>query len=68
MKILLTHAPQARHQYYGARSLNGLRALAQVVLHESDDALDAKGLIAAAHDVDIIVADRLTEGRAEIFA
>jgi D-3-phosphoglycerate dehydrogenase len=66
-KILLTHTPQARRQYYGERSLNGLRALAQVVLHEGDDALDAAGLIEAARDVDIIVADRLTEGRAEIF-
>jgi len=68
MKILLTHPPQARGQYYGQRSLNGLQALAQVVLHEADDALDAKGLIAAARDVDIIVADRLTEAPSEIFS
>ncbi|WP_079544878.1 NAD(P)-dependent oxidoreductase [Bradyrhizobium lablabi] len=67
MKILLTHTPQARRQYYGERSLSGLQALAQVVLHEADDALDASGLIAAARDVDIIVADRLTEGPGEIF-
>ena len=67
MKVLLTHPPQARRQYYGERSLQGLRALAQVVLHEADDALDAAGLIAAAGDVDIIVADRLTEGPGEIF-
>jgi D-3-phosphoglycerate dehydrogenase len=66
-RILLTHTPQARRQYYGERSLNGLQALAQVVLHEGDDALDAAGLIEAARDVDIIVADRLTEGPAEIF-
>jgi D-3-phosphoglycerate dehydrogenase / 2-oxoglutarate reductase len=68
LKILLSHPPRARRQYYGERSLNGLRALAQVVLHESDDALDAKGLIDAARDVELIVADRLTEGRPEIFA
>jgi D-3-phosphoglycerate dehydrogenase len=68
MKILLTHPLQARAQYYGERSLNGLQALAPVVLHQADDALDAKGLIAAARDVDIIVADRLTEGPGEIFA
>ena len=67
MKVLLTHTPQMRRQYYGERSLNGLRALAQIVLHEGDDALDAAGLIEAARDVDIIVADRLTEGRGEIF-
>jgi D-3-phosphoglycerate dehydrogenase / 2-oxoglutarate reductase len=68
LKILLTHPPQARRQYYGERSLNGLQALAQIVLHESDDALDANGLIGAARDVELIVADRLTEGPAEIFA
>ena len=68
MKVLLTHTPQARRQYYGERSLNGLQALAQVVLHEASEALDAAGLIDAARDVDIIVADRLTEAPAEIFA
>jgi D-3-phosphoglycerate dehydrogenase len=67
LKVLLTHTPQMRRQYYGERSLNGLRALAQIVLHEGDDALDVSGLIEAARDVDIIVADRLTEGRGEIF-
>jgi len=66
-KVLLTHAPQARRQYYGERSLNGLQALAQIVLQDADDALDAAGLIEAARDVDIIVADRLTEGPGEIF-
>jgi D-3-phosphoglycerate dehydrogenase / 2-oxoglutarate reductase len=66
-KVLLTHTPQARRQYYGERSLNGLQALAQVVLHEGDDALDPAGLIDAARDVDIIVADRLTEAPGAIF-
>src|SRR5260370_41642983 len=66
-KVLLTHTPQARRQYYGERSLSGLQAVAQVVLHEADDALDGAGLIEAARDVDIIVADRLTEGPGEIF-
>lgn len=67
LKVLLAHTPQMRRQYYGERSLNGLRAIAEVKLHEGDDTLDAAGLIAAAGDVDIIVADRLTEGRGEIF-
>jgi D-3-phosphoglycerate dehydrogenase len=67
IKILLTHTPQARRQYYGERSLNGLQAAAQVVLHQGDDALDAAGLIDAARDVDIIVADRLTEAPGVIF-
>jgi D-3-phosphoglycerate dehydrogenase len=67
MKVLLTHTPQSRAQYYGERSLNGLQAIAQIKLHESNDALDAAGLIAAAREVDIIVADRLTAGPGEIF-
>src|SRR5882724_7392463 len=67
MRVLLTHTPQARAQYYGERSLNGLQAIADVKLHQGDHALDAFGLIAAARDVDIIVADRLTAGPSEIF-
>ncbi|WOH49424.1 hydroxyacid dehydrogenase [Bradyrhizobium sp. sBnM-33] len=67
MKVLLTHTPQSRAQYYGDRSLAGLQAAAQVMLHEANDALDAAALIEAARDVDIIVADRLTAGPGEIF-
>jgi D-3-phosphoglycerate dehydrogenase len=67
LKVLLTHTPEFRRQYYGERSLQGLQAVAQVVLHQADEALDAAGLIDAAKDVDIIVADRLTEGPGEIF-
>src|SRR5882762_1030686 len=67
LKVLLTHTPEFRRQYYGERSLKVLQAAAQVVLHEADDALDAAGLIGAAGDVDIIVADRLTEAPGEIF-
>src|SRR5882724_12809758 len=67
MRVLLTHTPQARAQYYGERSLNGLQAIADVKLHQGDAALDAFGLIAAAGDVDIIVADRLTAAPSEIF-
>jgi len=67
LKVLLTHTPEFRRQYYGERSLKALQAVAHVVLHEGDDALDAGGLIDAARDVDIIVADRLTEGPGAIF-
>ena len=68
MKVLLTHTPQARAQYYGERSLGGLQAIAEVQLHRGDNALDASSLVAAAQDVEIIVADRLTAGPGEIFA
>jgi D-3-phosphoglycerate dehydrogenase len=57
-----------RRNYYGDRSLNGLRGAADVILHEGDQALDAASLVKAAKDADIIVADRMTEGRGEIFA
>jgi D-3-phosphoglycerate dehydrogenase len=67
LKVLLTHTPQSRAQYYGARALSGLKAIAEVKLHEANDALDAAGLIAAARGVDIILADRLTAGPGEIF-
>ena len=67
MKVLLAHTPQMRRDYYGERSLNGLRAVADVRLYEGDAALDAAALVEAAADVDIIVADRMTEGRGEIF-
>ena len=67
MKVLLTHTPEFRRQYYGERALQGLQGLAQVRLNDADDALDASAIVAAARDVDIIVADRLTEGRGEIF-
>jgi len=68
VKVLLTHTPELRRQYYGERSLKGLQALAEVRLHDDDEALDAARLIEAARDVDIIVADRVTEGRGEIFS
>src|SRR6266536_2720471 len=56
-----------RRDYYGERSLNGLRAVADVKLHQGDDTLDTAGLIEAARDVDIIVADRMTQGPGAIF-
>ncbi|QIP02146.1 NAD(P)-dependent oxidoreductase [Bradyrhizobium symbiodeficiens] len=68
MKVLLAHTPEMRGNYYGDRSLSGLRAAAEVILHESDATLDAASLVRAAQDADIIVADRMTEGRGEIFA
>ena len=67
MKVLLTHTPEFRRNYYGERSLSGLQAVAQVILHQGNNALNAAGLIDAAREADIIVADRLTEGPAEIF-
>jgi D-3-phosphoglycerate dehydrogenase / 2-oxoglutarate reductase len=68
MKVLLAHTPEMRRNYYGERSLEGLQALADVILHEGGKPLDAAGLVRAASNADIIVADRMTEGRADVFA
>ena len=67
MKVLLAHTPEMRRNYYGERSLKSLQALAEVILHQGEEPLDAAGLVRAASDADIIVADRMTEGRGEIF-
>ena len=48
MKLLLTHVPQARRQYYGARALARLQELVEVTLHEGDAPLDPAGVIAMA--------------------
>jgi D-3-phosphoglycerate dehydrogenase / 2-oxoglutarate reductase len=68
LKVLLAHTPQMRRDYYGERSLSGLRAVADVKLHEGGIALDAAALVVAAGDADIIVADRMTQGPGGIFA
>ena len=68
MRLLLTHVPQARQQYYGSRALARLNELVEVVLHEGDAPLDPQGVIAQARDVDFIIADRSTPLPGEIFA
>jgi len=68
VRLLLTHVPQARRQYYGARALARLQELVEVMLHEGEAPLDAKGVVAAGRDCDFIVADRATPVPAEVFA
>ena len=60
MKILLTHTPHMRDNYYGPRALAGLSLLGEVVLHQGSDTLEGAALIAAAGGCDLIVADRAT--------
>jgi D-3-phosphoglycerate dehydrogenase len=67
-RILLTHTPLMRRNYYGARALARLQALGEVVLHEGEEPLDADALIAAAGGCSIIVADRATACGANLFA
>ncbi len=68
MRLLLTHVPLARRQYYGVRALARLQELVEVVLHEGEAPLDPAGVIALAQDVDFIIADRATPVPGEIFA
>jgi D-3-phosphoglycerate dehydrogenase / 2-oxoglutarate reductase len=67
MKILLTHTPHMRENYYGARALAGLQSLGEVVLHQGSETLEGQALIAAARGCDLIVADRATALPAPIF-
>lgn len=68
MRILLTHTPSARANYYGDAALARLRAVGDVVLHESETPLDPRALIVAAKGIDVIVSDRQTAAPAEVFA
>src|ERR1700677_3669991 len=67
MKILLTHTPHMRDNYYGARALAGLRSCGEVVLHQGHETLEGPALIAAAQGCDLIVADRATALPGRIF-
>jgi D-3-phosphoglycerate dehydrogenase / 2-oxoglutarate reductase len=67
MKILLTHTPHMRDNYYGARALAGLQSLGDVTLHQGEETLEGPALIAAAQGCDLIVADRATALPASIF-
>ena len=67
MKILLTHSPETRANYYGPRALAGLRAAGEVKLHEGNASLEGEALIAAASDCDLIVSYRQSPGPAALF-
>ena len=68
MKVLLTHTPHMRDNYYGARALAGLNSLGEVILHQGSETLEGPALISAAKGCDLIVADRATALPAPIFA
>ena len=68
LRILLTHTPQMRQNYFGARALCSLGAFGEVALHEGARPLDTAGLIEAAVGCQIIIADRATACAAEAFA
>ena len=65
-RILLTHTPDMRENYYGSRALAALRELGEVRLNDGG-VLDTDALIKAAQGCDIVVSDRQTPGEARFF-
>jgi len=66
-RILLTHSPEARANYYGARALAGLQALGEVRLHQGAAPLEGEALIAAAAGCALIVSYRQSPAPAAVF-
>jgi D-3-phosphoglycerate dehydrogenase len=67
LKILLTHSPEARANYYGERALAGLRTVGEVKLYQGAQSLEGENLIKAAEDCDLIVSYRQSPGPAPVF-
>lgn len=67
MRILLTHSPEARANYFGERALEGLRRVGEVVLYEKQVPLVGEALVAAAADCDIVLSYRVSPGPAQLF-
>jgi D-3-phosphoglycerate dehydrogenase / 2-oxoglutarate reductase len=67
-RILLTHTPDMRANYYGERALAGLQALGDVVLHSGTAPLSTAELAGMARGARIIVSDRNTPGETALFA
>jgi D-3-phosphoglycerate dehydrogenase / 2-oxoglutarate reductase len=65
--ILLTHADEARAQYYGDEALARLQELGEVRLNESGQPLATPQLIDLARGCQIIVSDRTAAGPAAVF-
>jgi D-3-phosphoglycerate dehydrogenase / 2-oxoglutarate reductase len=68
LRILITHTPEMRQNYFGERALAGLRAVGEVRVHDGARPLDTPGLIAAAEGCQIVVADRATACDGNAFA
>ena len=66
-RILLTHADEARAQYYGDEALARLRELGEVRLNESGQPLATPQLIELARGCQVIVSDRTAAGPAAVF-
>jgi D-3-phosphoglycerate dehydrogenase len=65
--IFLTHADDARTQYYGDEALGRLRELGELRLNATGRPLGPRALIEQAAGCAVIVSDRRTEGPPEVF-
>ncbi len=67
LRVYLTHAPEARANYYGDEALAALREAAEVRLNGTDRDLSGRELAEAAEGCDAIVSYRLSHGPAALF-
>lgn len=66
-RILLTHTPDMRANYYGARALAELSALGDVIRHDADEPMTPAAIVAAAQGCNLVIADRNTPLPAIVF-
>jgi D-3-phosphoglycerate dehydrogenase / 2-oxoglutarate reductase len=67
-RILLTHTPEMRRNYYGERALAGLHALGDVVRHEGEQPIATRDVLVASRGCAVVIADRATHFDAERIA
>lgn len=67
MRLLLTHTPHMRLNYFGDKPLSALRALVDVRLNEDTEPMTPQKLIRMGQDADFILSDRMTPGPAAVF-
>lgn len=66
-RVLLTHGASARRNYYGEAALQGLHAIAEVVLNPGEAPLVGDALVEAARDCDVVISDRQAAAPAALF-
>ena len=66
LNVFVTHDPAALENYYGARALQALQAIAHVRVSHHRKPWTPESLAAAAKGCDIILSDRRAEGSAEL--
>jgi D-3-phosphoglycerate dehydrogenase len=60
VRILLTHTPEMRRNYFGDAALKGLGALGDVVMHDGDSPLTKEDFLSLARGCSVVISDRAT--------